>query len=120
MNKLSPNHKKTEFMVIGHTLKTRKLNLMEVLMLDGSDIKRVDQAKSLGITIDEKPTWNQTLKRVKVKMSADHSDQKRLKNILPQSQLCSMYYALVESHLRYGDVIWSSLCKTKLAALQSL
>ena len=38
----------------------------------------------------------------------------------PQSQLCSVYYALVESHLRYGDVIWGSLCKTKLAALERL
>ena len=53
-------------------------------------------------------------------MSAGLSALKRLKNILPQSQLCSVYYALVESHLRYGDVIWGSLCKTKLAALQRL
>ena len=45
---------------------------------------------------------------------------KRLKNILPQSQLCSVYYALVESHLHYGDVVWGSLCKTKLTALQGL
>ena len=53
-------------------------------------------------------------------MSAGLSAPKRLKNILPQSQLCSVYYALVESYLSYGDVIWSSLRKTKLAALQRL
>ena len=42
---------------------------------------------------------------------------KRLKNILPQSQLCSVYYGLVESHLRYGDVAnWGSLNKTKKIA----
>ena len=29
-------------------------------------------------------------------------------------------YALVESQLRYGDVVWGSLSKTKLAALQTL
>ena len=50
----------------------------------------------------------------------DLSALKRLKNIVPQSQLCSVYYALVESHLRCGDVVWGSLCKTKLAALQHL
>ena len=44
----------------------------------------------------------------------------RLKNILPQSQLSIVYYALVESHLRYGDVVWGSLSKAKLAALQRL
>ena len=33
---------------------------------------------------------------------------KRLKNILPQSQLCSVYFDLVESHLQYGDAVWGS------------
>ena len=53
-------------------------------------------------------------------MSAGLSALKRLKNILLQSQLYSVYYALVESHLRYSDVIWCSICKTKLTALQRL
>ena len=120
VNKLSPNPKKTEFMVIGHSLKTKNLNIPQTLRLNGSDIKKVDQAKSLGIIIDENLTWDGQYKRVKGKMSAGLSALKRLKNILPQSQLCSVYYALVESHLRYGDVIWGSLCKTKLTALQRL
>ena len=37
-----------------------------------------------------------------------------------RDKLCSVYYALVESHLRYGDAIWGSLCTAKLAALQRL
>ena len=106
VNKLSPNPKKTEFMVIGHPLKTKNLDLPQALTLDGSDIKKVDQVKSLGIIIDENLTWDEQYKRVKGKMSVGLSALKRLKNILPQSQLCSVYYALVESHLRYGDVVW--------------
>ena len=31
-----------------------------------------------------------------------------------------MYYALIESHLRYADVIWGNQSKAKLAALQRL
>ena len=92
----------------------------QALTLDGSDIKKVDQVKSLGIIIDENLTWDEQYKHVKGKMSAGLSALKRLKNNLPQSQLCSVYYALIESHLRYGDVVWGSLCKTKLAALQRL
>ena len=88
VNKLSPYPKKTEFMVIGHPFKARSLYLPEVRMLDGSNIKRVDQAKSLGITIDEKLTWDEHLRRVKGKMSAGLSALKQLKNMLPQSQLC--------------------------------
>ena len=41
VNKLSPNPKKTEFMVIGHPLKTKSLDLPEILTLDGSDIKKL-------------------------------------------------------------------------------
>ena len=45
---------------------------------------------------------------------------KRLTNVLPQSQLSIVYYALLESQLRYGDVVWGSLPRAKLAALQRL
>ena len=41
VNKLSPNPRKTEFMVIGHSLKTKNLNILQTLRLDGSDIKRL-------------------------------------------------------------------------------
>ena len=37
-----------------------------------------------------------------------------------QSKLCSVYYAIVESHLRYANEIWGILPKTKLDTLQLL
>ena len=42
----------------------------------------------------------------------------KLKNILPQSKLCYVYQALVKSHIRYTDVVWGNLPKTKLHTLQ--
>ena len=45
---------------------------------------------------------------------------KRIKNNPSQSQLCCVYYGLVESHLRYGNVVWGSLKKSKMIALQRL
>ena len=45
---------------------------------------------------------------------------KRLKNTLPQSQLCGVYHGLVESHLPYGNVVWGRLNKSNIVALQSL
>ena len=45
---------------------------------------------------------------------------KKLKNIIPQSKLCTVYYAIVESHIRYADEIWGSLPKLKLDSLQRL
>ena len=54
VNKLNPNPKKTEFIIMGHPLKTKNLDLPEVLKLNNCDIKRVDMAKSLRVIIDEK------------------------------------------------------------------
>ena len=39
VNKLSPNPKKTEFMIMGHPLKTKSHNLPEVLKLNNCDLK---------------------------------------------------------------------------------
>ena len=41
-------------------------------------------------------------------------------DLVLQSQLVNIYHALVESHLRYANVVWGSLSNTKLEALQRL
>ena len=37
-----------------------------------------------------------------------------------QSQVCSVFHAIIESHLGYANVIWGSLSKTKLDTVQRL
>ena len=69
VNKLGPNPKKTEFMVTGHLLKTRNLDLPEMLKLNNSHIKRVDKTKFLGLIVDEKLNWDEQFKCNKGKMS---------------------------------------------------
>ena len=39
---------------------------------------------------------------------------KKLKSIFPQSMLFQVYKALVESHLRYANVIWGNQSNTKI------
>ena len=99
---------------------TRKPALPETLELNGSEIKRVEKTKYLAIIIDENMNWDEQFNRVGSKINTGLMSLKRLKNILPQSQLCCVYYGLVESHLRYGDVVWGSLNKSKIIALQRL
>ena len=120
INKLSPNPQQTEFMIIGHPLKAKHPSFLESLVLNNHNIKRVTQTKSLGLIVDENLSWEAQFKRTMDKINSGLWALKRLKNILPQSQLSIVYYALVESPLRYGDVVWGSLSRTKLAALQRL
>ena len=120
INKLSPNPQKTAFMVIGHPRKTKHPDLPESLKLNNHRIKRVTKTKSLGLIVDEHLSWDDQFNLTKDKINSGIWAIKRLKNILPQSQLCKVYYALVESQLRYGDVVWGSLSETNLAAFQRL
>ena len=57
-------------------------------------------------------------KTVKGKVHGGLTSLKKLKNILPQSQLSNVYRALVESHMRYADVIWGHLSNSKKESLQ--
>ncbi len=120
INKLSANPQKTEYMVIGHPRKTNKVEIQDTLRLNGSDIKRVKKTKSLGVIVDEGLNWEEQFKTVKGKVRGGLASLKKLKNILPQSQLSNVYRALVESHMRYADVIWGSLSNSRKESLQRL
>ena len=84
------------------------------------EIKRVSNTKSLCVMVDEYLNWDEQFKSVKSKICGGHASLKKLKNILPQSKLCCVYYAIVESHLRYADVIWERLPARKIETLQRL
>ena len=120
LNKLSANPQKTEYMIIGHPRRTNKVEIHETLRLNGADIKRVKKTKSLGVIVDEGLNWEEQFKIIKGKVSGGLTSLKKLKNILPQSQLSNVYRALVESHMRYADVIWGSLTHSKKESLQRL
>ena len=96
-NKLSSNPQKTEFMIMGHPFKTKHLDLPEVLKLNYCDVKRMEKAKSLGVKIDEKLNCEEQFRRTKRKISGGLAALKRVKNVIPQSQLCNVYYALAET-----------------------
>ena len=89
-------------------------------MLDNLEIKRISRIKSLGVMVDGNRNWDEQFKTVKNKIYGGLATLKKFKNILPQSKLGSVYYAIVESHLRYADISWGSLQTRKLETLQML
>ena len=88
--------------------------------LNASDIKRVNKTKSLGIMIDEGLNWEEQFKTIKGKVRGGLASLKKLKDILPQSQLKNVYHALIESHMRYANVVWGSLSNSRIESLQRL
>ena len=92
----------------------------EPLGLNDSDIERVTIIKSLGIIVDEGLNWERQYKTVHNRSRGGLQSLRRLKSILPQPSLNYVYRALIESHIRYADVIWGSFSNTKIEFLQRL
>ena len=107
-------------MVIGHKRQTNRIARPIEVNINGAPIKRVQNVKYLGTTVDENLNWNEHYKKLKSKIKSALSSLQKLKNILPQSKLDQVYKALLESHLRYSNEIWGSLSNTKLEHLQRL
>ena len=107
-------------MIIGHPRKTSIIEVYEQMRLNGLEIKRVANTKSLGIIVDEGLNWEQQFKTVYNKSRGGLDSLKRLKNIFSQSSLSNVYRALVESNMRYADVIWGNLSNSKIESLQRL
>ena len=59
-------------------------------------------------------TLEDQFKAIKAKIRASF---KNLQNIVSQSQVSSVYRALVEGHVRYANVIWGSVSDSKMESL---
>ena len=120
INKLSLNPTKTEYMILDHPRRRKNRELLPQVFMNREKIKQVDKTKYLGVIVDDTLGWEERYESVKKKVAGGLAAMKKLKGILPQSMPFQVYKALVESHLRYADVVWGSLSETKITALQRL
>ena len=104
VNKLSVNPDKTEFMVIGSPRRTNKFADLPPFFLRKNEIRTINKTKYLGVTVDDKLNWGDQFRSVKGKIASGLASLKKLENIISQSQLMEVYYALVESHFRCANV----------------
>ena len=69
-NRLSINIAKTEFMVIGSNQRIHALSKNQIdIEIDGKSIKKVEEAKSLGLFIDEHLSWTKHIEEISKKIS---------------------------------------------------
>ena len=88
--------------------------------MNGSEIAQVKQAKLLGNVIDEGLNWSEQFRKVKGKVAGRFWSLKKLINIAPHYQLFNINHTLLESHVRYANVVWESISSSKLETLQRL
>ena len=107
-------------MFLGNDKQLSKISEIGNIKIDKDEIKRVNQTKYFDLNIEESLSWNLQYQIVKGKLKGGLNSVRKLKDILPQSQLFLAYQALVESRLRYGNLICGHLPEKKPSALQKI
>ena len=115
-NRLSVNSKKTNFVLFGSNQKTRKLQNVEIF-LDNIKITRTETAKFLGVVIDENLTWKNHINYIENKIAKNVGIIKRVRYLLSEKTLNTLYNTLVLPYINYCNIIWANNKPTRLQPL---
>ena len=118
-NKLSLNVNKCEFMLVGTAQKLKQFDSVSI-KINNEPLKKVKCAKYLGMTIDENLRWGNHIDTLAKKVSQRLGILRRMKRIVPQITLKTIYNSLILPQFDYADVVYDSCTETDKDRLQRL
>ena len=77
--------------------------------ISGQKIKITSKTKYLGILLDEHLTFKPHIENLKRKLNRGNCLLSKIRYYVKASLLRTIYYALFDSHLRYGCQIWGQI-----------
>ena len=107
-------------MILASTAKLSKIGQNPKILIQNKEIKRVDIADYLGITINESLDWKKQINNFCTKILSAVFSLNQLK-YLPQNSLRTVYKSLIESRLKYCAAVWGNCgerLKRKVQRLQ--
>lgn len=113
VNKLSLNLKKTKLMCFGY----QKIDIPVHIMINNTNIERVQQNVFLGVIIDEKLSWKPHINYLCSKVAKCVGVMKRCSLVLNQKSLLILYNSFIMAYLNYCLEVWGNCYKTNLLAL---
>jgi hypothetical protein len=118
INKLSLNTSKTRYMIFHNA--NHKMDIYKTLSLkmDGKVIKRATTFNYLGLTMNEKLTWEAHTNKLAGIIGSVISVLHRLKHAVPKKILLTIYNSLILSRFHYCNLIWGSNVSDRLESLQ--
>lgn len=105
-NKLSLNIEKTNFIDF-HLYQKRIVNHPSIL-INNTALLNTEQTKFLGVVVDEGLNWTQHIDYVHPKLCTACYAIKTIKETSGPLNAKIAYHALIESHIRYGIVLWGN------------
>ena len=118
VNKLSLNISKTNFMFFSNKKRKKTKNLL--IKINGEKLKRAKTTKFLGVLVDDHLNFKCHIDQLTQKLSKYVGLFFKLRHLLPQSTLLTLYKTLFEPHLYYCTIIWGNTHPSHLTKLESL
>ena len=121
VNRLSLNIAKTELMLIGsrQRLANTVTHLFNV-QIEGQEINRVCNTKSLGIYMDQNLSWSKHVNEIAKTISSGIGALKRLRPFISEDTAILLYRAFIEPHFDYCCPVWDGLSNELADKLQKL
>ncbi len=118
-NKLSLNFKKSNFIVFSSKNK-KYCTSTSCLSIGDNTISQVSSTHFLGVLIDQTLSWKTHIQSVCNKISKSVGIIGKIKSLVHQKCLLTLYYSLIYPYLIYCNVIWGATYPTHLHKLYIL
>ena len=105
-NKLSLNVGKSKLLFF--TNKNRNLLKDITIKINNEELKQVDNAKYLGVIMDNKLNFNFHINNIKLRLSKGISLLAKIRHYVPTSVLRSLYFTFINSHVDYNILNWGT------------
>ena len=119
-NRLKLNVNKTRYMLFH----SGKIDIWKNINLDikigNSTIKKVNNYKYLGVTIDSNLKWSEHIEALKTKLLRTIGILYKTRYYLNQNSLYYIFNSLLMSHVRYGLLCWGRASRTKITEINKL
>jgi len=80
--------------------------------MNNSKVNVNNACKYLGMIVGNKLDFNIHIQALETKLSRSVGILCKLQHVLPLSTLRTFYFALIQSHLLYGVLLWGSVPKS--------
>ena len=119
VSRLSLNGQKNHYMVFSNT---KAISDNTKLKIERETISEVSKTKFLGVIIDNRLNWQHHMNYISCKVAKSIGIILKIRKVLDNESLQSLYYAFIYPYLRHCDHVWGNACSdylNKLVILQN-
>ena len=87
------------------------------IVMDGLEVEQVDELKLVGFTLDSRMTWKPMIDLLAKKARCRLAALRRLRFVLDDNNMKTMYIMFVRSVMEYGNVVYMGAAQTHLEKL---